>query len=154
MKVVSILLALAATAPAFQPRAGPVRARASTRVHYEPRTEFGKWVKDIVYGVEPPEPTILTDDYVGFAGSTEAALSMPEAGFDYAPTEEMTGVTVDITRACATMAKQIYWVTNKDDKYKDFTKFELSTGDFKCDTVLEDLQSQGLPNSMPIYTQV
>ena len=67
---------------------------------------------------------------------------MPEAGFDYAPPESMTGVTVDITRACATMARQIYWVTSKDDKFKDFTKFKLSTGDFKMDIVLEDLEHE------------
>ena len=95
--------------------------------------DFGKWLSGMG---EKPEPTILTNDDAVFAGNTDAALSMPEAGFEYAPTEEMTGVTVDITRACATFSNQMYSVT---DPSNPRTEFDLSTGDFECTVVLKDL---------------
>ena len=50
-------------------------------------------------------------DY-GYRGRSEFALDMPRAEFKYCPPREMTGVPVEITRACATFSGQMYEVTD------------------------------------------
>ena len=50
-------------------------------------------------------------DY-GYRGRSEYALDMPRPEFKYCPPREMTGVPVEITRACATFSGQMYEVTD------------------------------------------
>ena len=50
-------------------------------------------------------------DY-GYRGRSEVALDMPRAEFKFCPPREMTGVPVEITRACATFSGQMYEVTD------------------------------------------
>ena len=79
----------------------------------------------------------VSDAYdAGYAGTSELARQMPKAEFKYCPPKEMTGVEVDITRACATFSNQMYSVT---DPSNPRTEFDLSTGDFECTVVLKDL---------------
>ena len=46
-------------------------------------------------------------DY-GYRGRSEYALDMPRPEFKFCPPREMTGVPVEITRACATFSGQMY----------------------------------------------
>ena len=48
-------------------------------------------------------------DY-GYRGRSEYALDMPRSEFKFCPPREMTGVPVEITRACATFSGQMYEV--------------------------------------------
>ena len=50
-------------------------------------------------------------DY-GYRGRSEYALDMPRPEFKFCPPREMTGVPVEITRACATFSGQMYEVTD------------------------------------------
>ena len=55
----------------------------------------------------------VSDEYdYGYRGRSEFALDMPRPEFKFCPPREMTGVPVEITRACATFSGQMYEVTD------------------------------------------
>ena len=82
----------------------------------------------------------MSDAYdYGYRGRSEYALDMPRPEFKFCPPREMTGVPVEITRACATFAGQMYEVT---DPTNPRNQFELSTDNFECNMVLEDLNHE------------
>ena len=56
---------------------------------------------------------LVSDAYdPGYRGRSEFALDMPRPEFKFCPPREMTGVPVEITRACATFSGQMYEVTD------------------------------------------
>ena len=107
-----VLLAAAAPAASFKlpwsrsaapPKSGGYQLGDISKAVYQ------TW-KDQKDGKASP---LVSDAYdYGYRGSSEFALDMPRPEFKYCPPREMTGVPVEITRACATFSGQMYEVAD------------------------------------------